>query len=99
MPIDREYGSVGLSQFEHKPRAILASGSPRRRLLLPLVCPVKTCVSTDTDETPNPGESSAALAVRLAEAKLAVARSMLGQPDEPAIIVAADTVVSLDEQP
>jgi septum formation protein len=78
---------------------ILASGSPRRKLLLPLVCRVLGSVSPEIDETPLAGESAQALAVRLAELKLARAGSMLASDAHSAILVSADTVVSLDGQP
>ena len=78
-------------------RLVLASASPRRRELLGVlgvdfeVCPV------DTDESRQPGESPASLAVRLAAAKAGAARRKLG--DEAArLVLGADTVVALGER-
>lgn len=71
-------------------QVVLASGSPRRLSLLrrlgidPLVQPA------GVDETPRPGESPAALAERLARAKLEATQS----PDS-ALAIAADTVVAI----
>jgi septum formation protein len=78
---------------------ILASGSPRRKLLLPIVRAVHSTVSPDVDEKPIPGESSDALARRLARVKLEVAHQIVGDINPPIPLISADTVVSLDEQP
>lgn len=80
-------------------RVILASGSPRRRLLLPIICPVDSTLSPEADETPLPDEPSEALASRLARDKLGTTRQQLGDNPRPTIVISADTVVSLDGQP
>jgi septum formation protein len=71
-------------------RLVLASASPRRRILLDgldLDFEVRTA---DLDEAPRPGEQATALALRLAgEKAAAVARA--GE-----VAIAADTVVALD---
>lgn len=68
---------------------VLASASPRRKQILGLLnIPFRTEVA-DTNESPQPAESSLELVRRLARAKaLAVARR---NPD--AVVLAADTVV------
>jgi MAF protein len=73
---------------------VLASASPRRRALLARSgLPFQVDVPT-VDEAPRAGESGLALARRLARAKaLAVAARHPG-----AVVVAADTVVALDER-
>ena len=72
-------------------RFVLASGSPRRRQLLGGFGLDFDVAAADVDEAPLPGEAPRALALRLAEAKArAVARR-----DEHAVVIAADTVVSL----
>lgn len=70
------------------PRLILASTSPyRRELLARLQLPFEA-VAPETDETPLPGESPAATAERLSEAK---ARAVAGRfPD--ALIIGSDQV-------
>jgi MAF protein len=82
-------GPVTMVQF----RLRLASASPRRRLLLPLLgCPVEV-KPTDTDERPLAGESGRELASRLALAKArVVASTNVGE-----VTVGADTVVVLGD--
>ena len=79
---------------------VLASSSPRRRAFLRelgLECELH---SADIDETPLPGETPAPLALRLATAKARrVADRLLEEArPEPALIIAADTVVALQGQ-
>jgi septum formation protein len=74
-------------------RLVLASASPRRRHLLGVLGLPFDIAVADVDETPLAGEGPAALASRLAASKaLAVAER---QPS--GIVLAADTVVALDE--
>jgi MAF protein len=73
---------------------ILASGSPRRRLLLPLVGPVTRIVNADIDETPGVGELPDTLANRLARSKALRAAELTAVNEETTI--SADTVVALD---
>ncbi|MDE3091011.1 MAG: septum formation protein Maf [Chloroflexota bacterium] len=71
---------------------ILASTSPRRRELIPLFGLEFKFISADMDESPRAGEPPAELVRRLSRAKAA-----LGARVEPtALVVAADTVVALD---
>lgn len=81
------------SQDEEIP-LILASVSPRRRELLGRLGVLFSVVPPAIDETPEPGESPALHAIRLARAKAEdVAR---GNPG--AAVLAADTVVVLGEE-
>jgi septum formation protein len=74
-------------------RLILASGSPRRAEILQTVGLPFTVLSSAVDETPIPGETAQEMVQRLAAAKAElVAQRAVG----PAIVVAADTVVTLD---
>ena len=75
-------------------KLILASSSPRRAEILSNAGLPFTVLSSAVDETPNPGERPAALVQRLANAKanLVTARAV-----GPAIVLAADTVVVIDD--
>ncbi|HKM66430.1 MAG TPA: Maf family protein [Candidatus Acidoferrum sp.] len=74
-------------------KLILASSSPRRAEILRNAGLNFSVFSAAVDETPYPGEEPAALVQRLANAKaeLAMAR-VVG----PAIVLAADTTVTID---
>jgi septum formation protein len=74
-------------------KLILASTSPRRAEILHDAGFSFTVVASAVDETPIPGESPSELVQRLANAKaeLAAARAV-----GPAIVLAADTVVTLE---
>src|SRR5215468_5696127 len=74
-------------------RLILASASQRRADILHSAGLPFTVLSSAVDETPIPGESAKEMVQRLALAKaeLAAARAV-----GPAIVIAADTVVTLD---
>ena len=76
-------------------KLILASSSPRRAEILANAGLPFSVLSSAVDESPYPGETPAALVQRLANAKadLATARAV-----GPAIILAADTVVVLDDK-
>ena len=78
----------------NSPQLVLASTSPfRRELLERLGIPFETA-NPRTDETPLPGESPEATALRLAEAK---ARAVVA--DHPnALIIGSDQVACLGEQ-
>jgi septum formation protein len=75
-------------------KLILASSSPRRAEILANAGLPFSVLSSAVDETPYPGESPAALVQRLANAKadLVTARAV-----GPAIVLAADTIVVLDD--
>ncbi|HUI76070.1 MAG TPA: Maf family protein, partial [Candidatus Acidoferrum sp.] len=74
-------------------KLILASASPRRAEVLRDAGFAFTVLSSAVDETPMPGESPQDLVQRLAVAKaeLVAARAV-----GPAIVIAADTVVTLE---
>ena len=74
-------------------KLILASTSPRRAEILHDAGFSFTVVASAVDETPIPGESPSLLVQRLADAKaeLVAARAV-----GPAIVLAADTVVTLE---
>jgi septum formation protein len=76
-------------------KLILASSSPRRAEILRNAGIPFSVLTSAVDETPFPDESPTALVLRLANAKaeLVAARAV-----GPAIIVAADTVVVLDNK-
>jgi septum formation protein len=76
-------------------KLILASSSPRRAEILANAGLPFSVLSSAVDETPYPGESPAALVQRLANAKadLVTARAV-----GPAIVLAADTIVVLDDK-
>ena len=76
-------------------RFILASGSPRRRELFALFNVPFDIASADVDETPLDGESPAQMVARLSQVKASAVARQLVEPDD-ALIIAADTTVSLD---
>lgn len=75
------------------PKVVLASASPRRRELLSLVGIRHEVRPADVDESIHPGEAPAVYAERVARAK-ACAHGNLG---EDTLIVAADTIVVIDD--
>jgi septum formation protein len=83
-----------------KAHLLLASASPRRRELITLLgLPVET-TTADIDETPLDHEGAADLAMRLSKQKAQAVLSALGpRPSALTIILASDTVVSLDGEP
>ncbi|HET9940411.1 MAG TPA: Maf family protein [Candidatus Eisenbacteria bacterium] len=80
------------------PKLILASRSPRRVELLTLVGARFTTFPVDVDESALPGERPDAHVQRLAEAKARAAAEARGGngADDEAVVVGADTIVSLD---
>ena len=73
-------------------RLVLASASPRRLDLLAQIGVAPDLVTaSDIDETPAPGETPRALAVRLAQEKAAA----LAPAHPDALVLAADTVVAV----
>jgi septum formation protein len=84
-----------LDSRARSPRLILASSSPYRRSLLErLRIPFEVCVPA-LDETPHPGETPAATALRLAQAKArAVAAREAGTT--PLFVIGSDQVATFD---
>ena len=76
------------------PSVVLASSSPRRRDLLMALGLSPEIVPADIDETPQPGEKPAELVERLARAK---AEAVVGRVSTPSLVIAADTVIDLDD--
>ncbi|MGI9529113.1 MAG: Maf family protein [Acidimicrobiia bacterium] len=70
---------------------VLASGSPRRSLLLSTAGYAFRTTAPDVDETQRDGEEPAAMVLRLSEDK---ARAVSADPHE--VVLAADTIVVLD---
>jgi septum formation protein len=83
-----------------KARILLASASPRRRELIKLLGLSVDTTAADIDEVPLPGEQAAGMAVRLSEDKArAINPARVPQLSQGYIILASDTVVSLDGEP
>ena len=79
------------------PMLVLASRSPRRVELLTLVGARFSTFPVDVDESALPGERPEAHVQRLAEAKARAAAEARGlNGAEEAVVVGADTIVSLD---
>ncbi len=74
---------------------MLASGSPRRKDLLDALGLRFEVVPVDIDETPQEGERARSLVRRLSKQKARAAADR--RPPGDALVVAADTVVVLDE--
>ena len=78
-----------------RPPLILASTSRYRRELLERLRLPFEVVSPQVDETPYPGETPAALAARLAQAKAAAVATV----HPHAVVIGSDQVAELDGQP
>ncbi len=76
-------------------KLILASASPRRAELLTSAGVAFEAFPVCVNETPRPGEPAEALCRRLAREKARAAIARLGNVQEPAIVIAADTTVEL----
>lgn len=79
---------------EAAPRLVLASASPRRHELLRQLGLEFSTRVPEVDEQPLPGEAPQAMALRLSRAK---ASAVLPQLDSSAVVLAADTVVCVDD--
>lgn len=73
---------------------ILASASPYRKQLLQRIGLDFRCLPADLDESPEPGESAARLAARLARAKAARVASLAPE----ALVIGSDQVAELGQQ-
>jgi septum formation protein len=78
-----------------EPRLILASASPRRTELLGQLGVRHLCDPADIDESPRPGEAATAYVQRMAREK--AARVATRYPGESRAVLAADTIVLVDE--
>ena len=79
---------------------VLASASPRRRELITLLGLPVEITSAGIDEVPLPGERAEAMAQRLSREKALTAARQFDRPHSAArILLASDTVVSLDGEP
>lgn len=78
-----------------RPSLILASTSRYRRELLERLRLPFDVVSPQVDETPRPGETPAALATRLADAKAAAVAAL----HPHAVVIGSDQVADLDGMP
>src|SRR5262249_5012696 len=74
----------------------LASASPRRRELLEAIGLAFAVRPADADESPAPGESPGEHVVRLAAAKAAAVAQALRREGALAVVLGADTTVTLD---
>lgn len=74
------------------PRLILASSSPYRRELLSRLQLPFEAIAPDIDETPLPGETPPATALRLARAKAAE----IARREGAALVIGSDQVATLD---
>ncbi len=83
---------------KNKAQIILASGSPRRREILELLGLSFIVVEGGIDETPLVGESPTDLVQRLSRAKAEAVADTLLLSQVPVIIIAADTVVVLENE-
>ncbi len=75
-------------------RLILASGSPRRRQLLPLLGLPFIVKTTRVEETPLVGEPPTEMALRISQAKAFAVNGV--RPEE--LVIAADTIVAVEGQ-
>jgi len=73
---------------------VLASGSPRRRELLTLLGVPFQTVTPQVDESRLPGEPPPVYVTRLSQLKAREAARLL---DQPALVLAADTIVALGD--
>ncbi|MDR1021447.1 MAG: Maf family protein [Synergistaceae bacterium] len=73
------------------PKLVLASASPRRREILSSIGMEFEVFPAEADETPMPGETPRALALRLARLKAEYASVRV-----PGVCIGADTVVDVD---
>jgi MAF protein len=89
-----------ITQRDHTVNAklLLASASPRRRELIKLLgLPVET-TAADIDEAPLDHEPADSMAIRLSRAKAQAVAAHIPNPSTQ-IIIASDTIVSLDDEP
>lgn len=79
-------------------RIVLASGSPRRKMLLEWAEIKFEVVVSDADESFDEGMTPDKIALQIAEKKNVVVSEKILNKDSSAIIIAADTIVVLDNE-
>lgn len=79
-------------------RIILASGSPRRKMLLEWAEVNFEIIVSNTDESFSTTLSPPEIAISIAQKKAQAVLKALGQDNPEAIIIAADTIVVLDNE-
>jgi septum formation protein len=77
---------------------ILASGSPRRKMLLEWAEVKFTVQVADCEEIVNPELKPEEVAVEIARSKLTAVRSLLSSNQSDAVLIAADTIVVLENE-
>ena len=93
--------SAGQGALGERPQPVtlvLASASPRRRALLEALGLTFEVLPADVDETPRPGETPQEMVRRLSEIKADAVASLLHATQPDALLIAADTVVTVDGQ-
>lgn len=80
------------------PDIILASGSPRRKQLLEWAGVDFHVVTRDTPETWPEGMAVPDVPVHIARNKALAVQAAVGSPSQPPVIIAADTIVVLDDE-
>lgn len=74
---------------------ILGSGSPRRKQLLSALGISFSVLTSDVDETPDPGLKGAAIATSLSERK---AKALSDHIKDDSVLITADTIVWIDDE-
>jgi septum formation protein len=77
-------------------RVVLGSTSPRRREILGTLGIEFLVLAPTADESAHPGEEPLAYALRVARDKAESVLSAMGSPNEPSLIIACDTIVTID---
>ena len=80
------------------PQIILASGSPRRKMLLEWAEVSFTVKTADTEEIIQPGLLPEEVAIDIAREKATAVRKTLEKNQSESIIIAADTIVVLENE-
>lgn len=77
-------------------KIILASSSPRRRMLMSCLYPDYECIPADIDETPLPGELPVPYTERMALEKMLKSAESITAPDH--VVIGSDTTVYAEHQ-
>ncbi len=95
---DRHFINVHLLFLSMKKNIILASGSPRRKMLLEWAEVEFTVITADTEEIVQPELTPEQVAIDIANVKANAVKQKLEIEHLDSIIIAADTIVVLDNQ-